>query len=81
MAILPHWLMQGCTFHKTGIDNQNGFLMHNSTESFASCLRKLISDPELIKKVGINASESITRSWESVTDEALDKYNHLIKRL
>ena len=77
----PSVMVEESTVAKTIINNQNGFLTHNSTESFASCLRKLISDPKLIKKVGINASESITRSWESVTDEVLDRYNHLIKRL
>ena len=77
----PSVLVEESTVAKTITNNQNGFLTHNSTESFSSCLRKLISDPNLIKKVGINASESITRSWESVTDEVLDRYNHLIKRL
>jgi len=77
----PSVLVEESTVAKTITNNQNGFLTHNSIESFSSCLRKLISDPNLIKKVGINASESITRSWESVTDEVLDRYNHLIKRL
>ena len=62
-------------------NNVNGFLSKNTTESFASCLRNLISNSELVKKVGLNASETITRSWESVTDEVLDRYHHLMKRI
>lgn len=62
-------------------NNVNGFLSKNTTESFVSCLRNLISNSELVKKVGLNASETITRSWESVTDEVLDRYHHLMKRI
>jgi glycosyltransferase involved in cell wall biosynthesis len=62
-------------------NNVNGFLSKNTTESFASCLRNLISNSELVKKVGLNASETITRSWESVTDEVLDRYHHLMERI
>jgi glycosyltransferase involved in cell wall biosynthesis len=61
-------------------DNWNGFLTENSTESFALKLRELFHEPELIKKVGLNASTSITRSWESVLEEVLDRYQKLMLR-
>ena len=61
-------------------NNVNGFLTTDATDSFATCIRNLIANPELIKQAGVNASKSITRSWESVTDEVLDRYHHLMKR-
>jgi glycosyltransferase involved in cell wall biosynthesis len=61
-------------------DNWNGFLTENSTESFALKLRELFHEPELIKKVGLNASTSITRSWESVLEEVLERYQKLMLR-
>ena len=61
-------------------NNVNGFLTADAADSFATCIRNLIANPELIKQVGVNASKSITRSWESVTDEVLDRYHHLMKR-
>lgn len=76
----PSIMVEKSTVAKIITNNQNGFLTANSTESFANCLRNLISNPELIKRVGINASESITRSWESATNEVMDRYYHLIKR-
>jgi len=62
-------------------NNTNGFLTYETANSFASCLRNLIASPELVKKVGLNASKSTTRSWESVTEEVLDRYNLLMKRI
>jgi len=61
--------------------NQDGFITANSTESFASTLRELISKPELIKRVGLNASINLTRTWESVIDEVSDRYQHLMNRV
>ena len=77
----PSVLVQESNVARIITDNVNGFLVENSIESLATCLRRLISNPELVKQVGINASKSITRSWESVTDEVLDRYNHLMKRI
>jgi glycosyltransferase involved in cell wall biosynthesis len=61
-------------------NNSNGFLTDNSCESFALKLRELFHEPELIKKVGLNASNTITRSWESVLDEVQDRYQKLMLR-
>jgi len=76
----PSLLVEDSTVSKIITDNFNGFLAKNSIESFALKLRELVSNPELIKEVGLNASESITRSWESVAGEVLDRYHHLMKR-
>jgi len=62
-------------------NNINGFLTTDTTDSFATCIRNLIANPALIKQVGLNASKSITRSWESVTDEVLDRYHYLMKKI
>jgi glycosyltransferase involved in cell wall biosynthesis len=77
----PSLLIEESNVAKIIKNNVNGFLSKNTTESFASSLRNLISNSELVKKVGLNASETITRSWESVTDEVLDRYHHLMKRI
>jgi glycosyltransferase involved in cell wall biosynthesis len=61
-------------------DGENGFLVSNETEDFAQCIRRLMADPDLVKRVGMEASRSIVRSWEDVVDEVLDRYNALISR-
>jgi 1,2-diacylglycerol 3-alpha-glucosyltransferase len=77
----PSVLVEGSTIATDITDNLNGFLTKNTPESFSAKLRELISNPMLINIAGINASTSITRSWESVTEEVLDRYHHLMNRL
>lgn len=76
----PSVLVSGSSSAEIITDNFNGFLIENSVESFSSKLRELISSPEKIQLAGINASQSIARSWESVTEEVLDRYKNLIQR-
>ena len=61
-------------------DNENGFLIPNDVNAFANRLRELIHNPELVHRVGIQASHSIVRSWEDVVGEVLERYNRLIAK-
>ena len=76
----PSILINGSSSAENITDNFNGFLIENSTDSFAAKLRELINSPEKIHIAGLNASQSIARSWESVTDEVLDRYKKLMQR-
>ena len=76
----PSVLVAGASSAEIVTDNFNGFLTQNTTESFAAKLRELITNPEKIEAAGLNASNSIARSWESVTDEVLDRYKNLMRR-
>lgn len=73
-------LVEGASAADIITDNFNGFLTQNTPESFAAKLRELIATPEKIQLAGINASKTIARSWESVTEEVLDRYQNLMKR-
>jgi glycosyltransferase involved in cell wall biosynthesis len=74
-------LVEGSSSAENIIDNFNGFLIKNNTESFTAKLRELIgSSPERIQLAGLNASQSIARSWENVVEEVLDRYNNLMLR-
>ncbi|MDD3322669.1 MAG: glycosyltransferase [Paludibacter sp.] len=76
----PSILVRGSSAAENIVDNYNGFLIENSVKSFALKLRELLAAPEIIKTNGLNASITIARSWESVTDEVLDRYQNLMKR-
>lgn len=76
----PAVMVQGATASTILQDGFNGFLIENSPASFESKLRGLIADRELVRRVGIEASHTIVRSWDSVTDEVLDRYRALISR-
>lgn len=76
----PSVLVAGSNSAEIITDNFNGFLIENSVESFASKLRELMADPQRINFAGKNASRTIARSWEDVTNEVIDRYQHLIQR-
>ncbi|HEY6914432.1 MAG TPA: glycosyltransferase [Paludibacter sp.] len=76
----PSVLVKGSSSAENITNNFNGFLIENSVESLSSKLRELINSPEIIKKTGLNASQTIARSWESVTEEVLDRYKKIMLR-
>ncbi len=74
----PAVMVKGATAATILSDEENGFLIDNSLESFEGKLRELIADPQRVKRVGVQASRSIVRSWEDVVGEVLDRYNSII---
>jgi len=76
----PSVLIRGSSSAENITNNFNGFLIENSVESFSTKLRELINSPETIKNTGLNASQTIARSWESVTEEVLDRYKKIMQR-
>ena len=52
----------------------------NELDGFAARLRSLYRDRAGVRRVGLEASRTIVRSWEDVVDEVLDRYNALIAR-
>lgn len=77
----PAVMVEGSTAAEILTDNVNGFLIKNTPESLAGKLRELYADRERMSKVGLAASNTIARSWESiVNEEVLDRYKSLIQR-
>lgn len=76
----PSVMIEGATASSIITDSRDGFLVGNSTDEFARRIRDLYGDPQLVRNVGIHASNSIVRSWEDVVGEVLDRYNSLIRR-
>jgi len=79
--LTPSILIEGSTASEIITHESNGFLVSNSPEAFANQIRKLTKDPILIHKAGINASKSIARTWENVSEEVLDRYTKLKNRI
>ncbi len=76
----PAVMVKGATASTILTDGENGFLIDNSLQSFEEKLRELIADPQRVKRVGVQASRSIVRSWEDVVGEVLDRYNAIISK-
>ena len=76
----PSVMVETATAASIITDNENGFLIPNDVNAFANRLRELIHNPELVHRVGIQASHSIVRSWEDEVGEVLERYNRLIAK-
>ncbi len=75
----PSVMAEGSTAATALTDGVNGFLVKNNPADMEALLRRLIADPERVRKVGIQALKTIVRSWEDCVGEALDRYNTLLK--
>lgn len=75
----PAVMARGATASAILTDGENGFLTDNDSSNLASLIRSLSSDPERRKRVGLQASRSIVRSWENCVDEVLYRYNELLR--
>lgn len=72
-------MARGATASAILTDGYNGFLTDNDPQALASLLRRLASEPELVRRTGDNASRSIVRSWEDCVDEVLRRYDDLLR--
>lgn len=76
----PSILVKGSTCAEVVTDNVNGYLIENTVDALSSKIIEVLANPQKLKIVGENASNTISRSWREVTEEVLDRYNHLILR-
>lgn len=76
----PSLVTRGSNTSEFISDGINGFLADNDVQAFANRLRYLLERPVVIEWAAKGASESLARSWEDVSQEVLDRYQHLIKR-
>ena len=76
----PSVMVKGATASTIIRDNENGFLIDNDLTDFKNTLLALKNDRKRVREVGIRASHSIVRSWESVADEVVERDNDMISR-
>ena len=60
-------------------DEKNGFLAENTVESYSTKLAKIIETPKKLKEVGLEAYNTLQRSWEMVCADVVKNYKKVIK--
>lgn len=75
----PSVMARGATASTIIDDGRNGFLVDNDPDCLARLLQELIADPDRVRRVGLQASKTLVRSWEDCVGEVLDRYNVLLK--
>ncbi|MDR2824209.1 MAG: glycosyltransferase [Prevotellaceae bacterium] len=76
----PSVIIRNSTVASFITDNENGFLVENSVNSFAEKLIFLKEEKEKLEQAGRAAQKNLTRSWKDITAEVTERYANLIKR-
>ena len=76
----PAAMLAGSTASEIIRDGQNGFLTPNDVNAYAQLIVHLIEHPEELRKVGDNAAQTLTRSWDNVVDEVIERYADICER-
>lgn len=76
----PAVLIAGSTASEVIKDGFNGFLVEESSESYASRIRSLYNDRSAIQEAAEGASKTLTRSWREVMEEVVGRYEEIIER-
>jgi len=75
----PSVMVRGATAASQLTDNYNGFLVNNNPVSLAHKLMLISSQQEVLSKTGLRAAQTLTKSWEQIAEEVLERYEQLIK--
>ena len=76
----PSIMLSGSTAAAEIKDGFNGFLTPADIAEYAKQVKYLMENPSEVRQVGINASQTLSRSWESVVEEVIDRYKDIIIR-
>ena len=72
-------LIQGSCAAEGITDLRNGYLIEESPQDMARCLREACKDMDRVHQVGQNAMDEIYLSWESAVHQAVDRYGDVIE--
>lgn len=75
----PSLLLEGSTASGVIQNNFNGYLVPRNIDEISSLILNLYKEREALHRIGLNARNSLVRSWEDVVSEVLDRYQIAIK--
>lgn len=73
----PALMLQESTAAEVIESDVNGFLTANDKQVYADRIVWLMEHPEVLKRVGDKASNTIARSWENVIEEVILRYKDI----
>ena len=76
----PSILLKGSTASEVISDRINGYLVNKNIEEISTMIQTLEKEREELIRTGINARNTLVRSWEDVVGEVSDRYETIIKR-
>ena len=76
----PAILVRGSNAAQGVVDQENGFLCENNLDSLVDVIQHILDHPQQAKEVGLQAKETLARTWENIVDEVYEKYLDIIDR-
>ena len=74
----PSVMVKGSSAAEIIQDMQNGYLCQDSAEDLANVIKKALSNPAELEKIGQAARETIPVPWEKILETAVERYERLI---
>ena len=78
-ALCPAVLVDGSMVSKGIVDGVNGYLSRETPQDYANAILRALSDPEGMERVGRGAQQHFDRTWGTVAEEVLDRYEEIIR--
>ena len=76
----PSVLLKDSTASEVISDMKNGFLAEKNPFLISKLIETLSNDRDLVYNTGLEAKNSLVRSWEDVVGEVIERYDSLIRR-
>lgn len=76
----PSLLLKNSTASEVISDLKNGYLVNENIDETASLIRQLEKERDGVLETGINAKNSLVRSWQDVVEEVADRYESAVKK-
>lgn len=77
---LPSVLIAGSCAAEGVTDGRNGFLIEETADSLAACLRLRMKDRDSCRQIGMHAMEELYLSWEESVERAKERYQIVLER-
>lgn len=75
----PSLLLIGSTAAEVISDGENGYLVDKNPKEIANLIRLLAKERKQIVETGLNARNTLVRSWEDVVGEVIERYDSAIR--
>lgn len=76
----PSLVVQGATASIGIEDGVSGFIAENSPVLYADKIEQILSDKELLEKVGKQCAKYLVKSWDTIASEAVELYRQAIQK-
>lgn len=74
MAQCPSIMIANSNAAENAIDSENAFLCENSADSLSKTIKRALDDDANRKRIGYNASQTISKPWRLIINDVYDRY-------